>query len=90
MLWNLLHRAETPLERSTISDKKPTNIVASRAPVQARSDQPVTTDIYSKPLVDSRHFVQENGNLETVQQHSFHSETREPRYANACCVFDGL
>jgi len=80
---NLLFRAEAPLECSIMSDKKPSNATASRAPVQARSDQPVSTDVYSRPVVDNR-CLQENGKLETVQQPSFHTETREPRYADAC------
>ena len=76
MKWlNVLFRTETPLEHihSTVSDKKSTYITTSGAPVEARSEQPVTTDVYSRP-----HVIQENGTV-VQQQHSFHSETREPR-----------
>jgi len=76
---------KTQLEHSATADKKPTNLTTSRAATQTRSDQPVTTGVYSRPLVDGRHGVRENGNLETVHHQIppiVHSETHEPRYAN--------
>jgi len=75
------------LEHSTVPEKESTDVAASRAPLKGRSDKTVTTDVYSRPSVDSHHGVQENGNLETVLSQlplSFHSETHEPRYADDC------
>jgi len=74
----LFYRTQTQLEHSTVADKKPTDFTSSRAVAQARSDQPGTADVYSRPSVDTRRGVRENGNLDTVQQ------THEPQYANAC------
>ena len=75
------------MEHGTAADKKPTDFTSSRAVTQAGSDQPSTADIYSRPSVDSRHAVRENGNVDAVQQQvpsSFHTETHESRYADAC------
>jgi len=70
---DVLFRTETPLEHSTVSDKKSTYTTTLGASAQAHSDQPVTTDVYSRP-----HVIQENGNV-VQQQHSFHTETHESR-----------
>jgi len=83
-----LYRTRAQLEHSTVPEKESSDVAASRAPLKARSDQTVTTDVYLRPSVDSRHSVQENGNLETVHCHvplSFHSETYEPRYTTNTC-----
>jgi len=84
--WSLVsfYRTQTQLEHSTVSDKKPTDLTTSAAVIQALGDQPGTSSVYSRPLVEGRHRVQENGNLETLHHHvppSFDSEAHEPWYA---------
>jgi len=84
-LWILLCRTRAPLEHSTVPEKESSDIATSRTPLKARSEPTVTSDVYSRPLVDSRYAVRENGNLDTVHCQvppSFRSETHEQRYVS--------
>lgn len=84
-LWISLCRTRAPLEHSTVPEKESSDIATSRTPLKARSEPTVTSDVYSRPLVDSRYAVRENGNLDTVHCQvppSFRSETHEQRYVS--------
>ena len=81
----LLYRARAQLEHSAVAEHMPNNVTASNVPLQACSDQPVSTNVHSRPSVsaDGRQGVRENGSLETMHQPvpaGVHTETREPWY----------